>query len=74
MEITNRFYDKEVDQNNRIYYVLEGRIRLKFGDNPEILERGDSCFISRTMRYKMSGGFKAMVINQPAFGVKINSC
>lgn len=70
IETTDGFHDKEVSQNNRIYYVLEGRLELKFGDILEILEKGDSCFISRTTEYKMNGVFKAIVINQPAFGIK----
>lgn len=33
-----------------------------------VLGVGDTCFIEKGTTYEMSGTFKAITINQPAFG------
>lgn len=70
-EATEGFYEKEVSQQNRIYYVLDGTLELKIEGNSERINKGDSCFILRDTEYEMSGIFKAIVVNQPAFGTEV---
>lgn len=69
-EATEGYYEKEVNKNNRIYYILEGTMELKAGADSVILYPGDGCFISRDTEYEISGVFKAITVNQPAFVVK----
>ncbi len=66
-EATN-YFEREIAEYNRIYYVTEGVLTLKFDNNKNDLEVGDSCFISKGTTYEMSGTFKAVIVNQPAFG------
>ena len=66
-EAIDGYHEKELCEYNRIYYVLEGKLGLKIGDHPEELEQGDSIFIPKGTEYEMSGKFKAIVVNQPAF-------
>lgn len=53
---------------NRIYYVLEGEMELVVDGKASRLQAGDSCFISKNTTYEMRGTFKAITVNQPAFG------
>lgn len=55
---------------NRIYYVIEGKLTLKFDDKTVILQKGDSCFVEEGTSFSMEGTFKVLNINQPAFGTK----
>lgn len=67
--IKNKGHFREVvAKNNRIYYVLEGKLVLDF-DNKEIeLNKNDVCFISRGTKYDMSGDCRVIAVDQPAFG------
>ena len=59
--------EEVIAEYNRIYYVLKGELILIFDSEKVFLEKGDSCFISKDTKYGMSGTFKIIVINQPAF-------
>ncbi len=63
------YSEKERTPYNRIYYVLDGELVLTFGNEKISLHEGDSCFISRGSTYGMSGSFRVIVVNQPAFGI-----
>jgi mannose-6-phosphate isomerase-like protein (cupin superfamily) len=62
------YYEEETTPYNRIYYVMEGSMKLVIGDDELEVEAGDACYIEKDTTYKMRGTFKAVVINQPAFG------
>ena len=62
------YSEKEVAKYNRIYYILEGELTLNFNGEKVLLQTGDSCFVSKDTKYVMSGTFKVIVVNQPAFG------
>lgn len=62
------YYEKEMTPYNRVYYILEGKVELNFDGESSILSKGDSCFIGEGTIYEMRGTFKAIVVNQPAFG------
>ncbi len=62
------YYEKETTAYNRIYYVTKGTLVLIFDGKKQVLEAGDSCFICKNTEYEMSGTFKAVAVNQPAFG------
>ncbi len=66
----DKLTDITFTEYNRIYYLLSGKLILTFDEEKVILEKGDSCFISANTKYKMEGTFKAIVINQPAFGIQ----
>lgn len=59
--------ERSTTEYDRIYYVLEGIMRLVFDEQEQTLHPGDTCFISKSTLYELSGTFKAVVINQPAF-------
>jgi mannose-6-phosphate isomerase-like protein (cupin superfamily) len=56
---------------NRIYFVLSGSLILDLNGEKTILYPEDSCFISAGTKYSyvMSGTFKIITIDQPAYGV-----
>jgi mannose-6-phosphate isomerase-like protein (cupin superfamily) len=60
--------ESEVCAYDRAYFVMSGSLRLEV--DGESLELGpeDSCFIGRGTEYAMSGTFRAVVVNSPAFG------
>lgn len=60
--------ETETTLYDRIYYLLEGKAIFIFDDKKVILEKGDSCFISKNTTYEISGTFKSVIVNQPAFG------
>jgi ethanolamine utilization protein EutQ (cupin superfamily) len=62
------YSEKEISAYSRIYYVLEGKLILNFGEGDHSLAPGDTCFVSRGTGYEMKGAFKAIAVNQPAFG------
>lgn len=62
------YYEQETTQYNRIYYVLEGELELTIDGKTTKLQSGDTCFISKATTYEMRGTFKAVTVNQPAFG------
>jgi len=60
--------ETETTQYDRIYYVIEGMIKINFNGEELELRAGDSCFIGKGTTYQFGGTFKAVVVNQPAFG------
>ncbi len=62
------FKEKQRAEYNRIYYILSGTLILMFDKKKVELETGDSCYVSKGTEYVMSGTFKAVMVNQPAFG------
>jgi mannose-6-phosphate isomerase-like protein (cupin superfamily) len=64
---SDNYTESEKTEYTRIYYVLEGELTLTF-DETVVLVVGDSCVVEAGTSYQMAGTFKAVVINQPAFG------
>jgi ethanolamine utilization protein EutQ (cupin superfamily) len=62
------YYEKETTSYDRIYYILEGNLALTIDGETTYLQKSDACFISNNTTYEMQGTFKAITINQPAFG------
>lgn len=67
IEATN-FGEEETTLYNRMYYVTEGELTLVNDGKKYVMNPGDSCFIPKGTIYLMSGTFKLLVINSPAFG------
>lgn len=65
---TDKFEGEIEITQNFIYYVLEGQLTLKFGDEEVVLNPNDSCFVPKDSTYIMRGTFKVIVVSQPAFG------
>lgn len=63
------YSEQENAKYNRIYFVLKGELTLTFDNEKALLREEDSCFISQGTKYTMSGTFRAIVVNQPAFGI-----
>lgn len=64
----NNHHETETTKYDRIYFVIEGEITLDFNGDKVILSTNDSCFISKDTTYEISGTFKTIIVNQPAFG------
>jgi len=62
------YYEKETCEYNRIYYVLDGELQISSDGVKSTLQVGDACFIPKGTVYEMHGTFKALTVNQPAFG------
>lgn len=62
------YSEKETIIYNRVYYVLEGTLLLSNNGQEISLGEGDSCFLEKGTEYTMKGTFKAIIVNQPAFG------
>jgi ethanolamine utilization protein EutQ (cupin superfamily) len=62
------YYERETTPYDRIYYVLEGSMTLTINDETIELAVGDVCYIEKDTTYEMQGTFKAVTVNQPAFG------
>lgn len=62
--------ETETTDYDRIYYVVEGVLNIKTNDEAYSVNVGDACFISANTTYDFFGTFKAVVVNQPAFGTK----
>lgn len=65
---TTDYFEKEEAKYNRIYYILSGVLTLEFESESIKLFEGDSCFVAKGTNYTMKGTFKAIIVNQPAFG------
>jgi ethanolamine utilization protein EutQ (cupin superfamily) len=61
-------HSDEQTSYDRIYYVLDGELRLTFSGDEVILASNDSCFVSRDTTYQMDGTFRVIIVNSPAFG------
>ena len=57
-------------KNDRIYYVLNGKLKVKYKNNLRTAVSGDIIFIPRKTLYTLSGTFRAITINSPAFDIK----
>jgi len=57
---------------DRIYFVLLGNLILNLNGEETILYPEDSCLISKGSKYSMSGTFKVITIDQPAYGTSKN--
>lgn len=62
------YYEKELCKYDRIYYVFEGELHINSDGTKSTLHIGDTCFIANGTTYEMHDTFKALTINQPAFG------
>lgn len=62
--------ETETTDYDRIYYVVEGILNIKTNDKAYTVSAGDACFVSADTTYDFSGTFRAVVVNQPAFGTK----
>lgn len=65
------YYEKETTSYDRIYYVLDGTLVLAINGEKSSVQKGDACFISKDTTYEMQGTFKAVIVNQPAFGSEV---
>ena len=58
-----------VSKYNRIYFVLEGSLKLKFTDGEEVtLGPWDSCFVSVGEKYNFAGDCQVITVDSPAHG------
>ncbi len=64
----NNHHEVETTLYDRLYFVLEGTIELVLDGETVQLKSGDSCFIDKNTEYEISGTFKTVIVNQPAFG------
>ncbi|MDD5626626.1 MAG: hypothetical protein PHW01_01245 [Patescibacteria group bacterium] len=55
--------------SDRIYYFLEGNAIFDFEDKKIKVEKDSVLYVPANTPYKMSGNFKAILINSPAFNV-----
>jgi len=62
------FSETEVCSYDRVYFVLEGVLVIQADGESLSLNPEDACFIGKGTEYTMSGTFKAVVVNSPAFG------
>lgn len=62
------YYEEEICEYDRIYYVLEGELQISSDGTKSTLRAGDACFIGKDTTYAMNGTFKPLTVNQPAFG------
>ena len=70
LAISKAMDHKEVTANrssDRVYYVLEGVLNVKFGNEKMEARAGDTVFIPKNTQYYFGGSFKAVLINSPAF-------
>lgn len=62
------YYEKETTPYARIYYVLDGLMVITIANEKFNVEVGDVFYIEKDSTYEMQGTFKAVAVNQPAFG------
>jgi len=62
------YYEKETTAYTRIYYVLDGVMVITIANEKFNVETGDVFYIDKDSTYEMQGTFKAVTVNQPAFG------
>lgn len=64
-------YDSPIiAEQNWIYFILEGEMKLEFKEKQVSLKEGDVCYVSRGEQYRMIGTYRAIIVCQPAFGSK----
>lgn len=55
-------------QSDRIYFFLDGSAHFRFENGSELdVTADDALFIPAGEAYKMSGTFRAVLVNSPAF-------
>lgn len=62
------YTESETAHYSRAYYILSGTMHISIDGTELELSPEDACFIEKDTPYEMRGTFKAVVINQPAFG------
>lgn len=60
--------ESEVCAYDRMYFVLEGTLHIEAGNHTSEIGSEEACFIDKGTEYTMSGSFKAIVVNVPAYG------
>ena len=58
--------------NDRVYYILEGKMDIINEEKKMTAEKGDVIFISKDTEYEFEGTFKAIIVNVPAFDPKFD--
>jgi ethanolamine utilization protein EutQ (cupin superfamily) len=57
-----------VSKYDRVYFVLEGSLTLKFQDEEVVLESWDSCFVDKDEKFNFSGDCQVIIVDSPAHG------
>jgi mannose-6-phosphate isomerase-like protein (cupin superfamily) len=61
-------WGETVSKYNRIYFVLEGTLTLKFRNEEVTLEPWDGCFVGKDEKYNFAGDCQIIVVDSPAHG------
>jgi mannose-6-phosphate isomerase-like protein (cupin superfamily) len=61
-------WGETISKYNRIYFVLEGTLKLKFQDKEVTLEPWDSCFVDKDTKFNFAGDCHVIVVDSPAHG------
>jgi mannose-6-phosphate isomerase-like protein (cupin superfamily) len=61
-------WGESITRYSRVYFVLEGTLKLKFQDEEVALEPWDGCFIDKGTKYNFSGDCQIIVVDSPAYG------
>ena len=56
-------------KSDRLYYFFEGEAEFQFEDKVIKIEKNSTLLIPKNTKYKMSGFFKAVLVNSPAFNI-----
>lgn len=52
----------------RIYYVIEGELKVVIEGKKYLAKTEEALVVPKDAKYQLQGTFRAVVINQPAFG------
>jgi len=55
--------------SDRIYFVLEGSMSISAGVDKFTATPGDTVFIPANTPYKVSGKYRTVTVNAPAFDI-----
>jgi len=69
-EAKNHIEETKNKTSDRVYYVLEGSLKVKSGNKSFVANLGDVIFIPANTTYKFEGTFKVVLINSPPFNSK----
>ena len=61
-------HDEETCEYDRAYFLLEGAMHIESEGEAIDLIAEESCFIGKGTAYTMSGTFRAVIVNSPAYG------
>jgi mannose-6-phosphate isomerase-like protein (cupin superfamily) len=70
-KIAYNYISKDVSElYDRVYYVLEGVMVLQFHETDDCVsvQIHDSILVNAGTSYTITGSFKVIVVNSPAFG------